>query len=71
MTATTDTRPCGGCGRYKPRGRYDTSQCRFCWLFFHDERYRRLWGGEGVANIPTSSSKPRMSITELAARKRH
>lgn len=27
-------------------------QCRLCWLFAHDQRYRSLWGGEGPAVPP-------------------
>lgn len=33
-----DRTPCG-----------NTATCRLCWLFAHDDRYRRLWGGEGPA----------------------
>lgn len=67
----TDRRACGGCGRFKPGSRYDNTQCRFCWLFNHDERYRTLWGGEGLPHSAVVLPKPKVSISELAAKRKH
>lgn len=53
---------------------YDPSRCRVCWLYMTDIRYRRLWGGDDNVATPKNShqsAKPRMSISELAAQKRH
>lgn len=38
-------RPCR-CDRFQP-GEYRTGDCRSCWLYRHDDRYRKLWGNCG------------------------
>jgi hypothetical protein len=38
-------RPCT-CDRIKQDGIYTLDQCRICWLYHFNPRYRRLWGGE-------------------------
>lgn len=45
------------CGHEPPE-----AGCRLCELAAGDERYRRLWGTAG---------KPRLSVDELARRRRH
>lgn len=35
-------RPCQ-CDRCDQAGPYDKGQCRLCWLFHNDPRYRQLW----------------------------
>lgn len=39
--------PCGGCNRGAPyEGGYDVArQCRYCWLYHNDPRYRALFDG--------------------------
>lgn len=38
------SRPCE-CERVVKGSKYEASQCRVCWLYWHDPRYRSLWGG--------------------------
>src|SRR5579859_1398849 len=46
--------PCGGCGRVISGKKWDDSQCRFCWLFQNDARYRKHWGGPAsLPNVQT------------------
>jgi hypothetical protein len=49
-----DTRPCRGCGKGSPFiGDYIIErQCRFCWLFENDARYKALWTSQPIPNIP-------------------
>lgn len=48
------------CGHPSPR-----PGCRWCGLAAKDPRYARLWWGEDA------TPKPRLSLAELIARKRH
>lgn len=47
----------------------DTKNCRLCFLYETNPHYRKHWGGPPLA-IPRSA-KPRMSIAEMANKKRH
>jgi hypothetical protein len=60
-----------GCDNYTPGAPYRPGECRLCWLFAHDDEYRRLLSG-GAAGPATrvSGGKPRRSIDELAAARR-
>ncbi len=40
-------RPCT-CDRINQDGSYSLEDCRLCWLFRFDPRYRKLWGGESI-----------------------
>jgi hypothetical protein len=31
------------CDRFTKGSAYDTSQCRLCWLYYHDVEYREHW----------------------------
>ena len=38
------SRPCGNCNNYRPGQPFDTTRdCRLCWLYHNDERYRQFW----------------------------
>lgn len=54
--------PCGGCGRVGGRV-YRAGDCRFCWLYQYDARYRELW-----ADVPP---RWRRVLTFLRALIRH
>jgi hypothetical protein len=50
-------RPCGGCGK-AAYGPYLDGQCRACWLYLNDYRYRRAYDlgeADGKAPIPRAS----------------
>jgi hypothetical protein len=37
------------CGRFRRGEPYSLDQCRVCWLYEHDSRFRALWGDAGPA----------------------
>lgn len=42
--------------------------CRLCWLWHNDERYNRLWGGDGAVNARQSPFTPAKAARPLPAR---
>jgi hypothetical protein len=52
-------RPCT-CDRFQKDQPYQLGQCRLCWLYHNDDRYRRLWDGlplEPQGNEPDGPPK--------------
>lgn len=56
--------PCGGCGNAQV-GKELPGQCHFCWLAYNNPRYR-VW-----LDYLRRKTKPRLSIDDLAAQRRH
>ena len=63
MTKEVREIPCGFCGRCIPGEPWNPNRdCRYCWLYHHDGRYRKLWGGTSSDDPdeiqPASQEKP-------------
>ena len=48
-------------------GQPERDGCRVCWLFFHDERYTRLWTGKNPLPLPTSNPLHRRDCEHMGA----
>ena len=40
----------------------DRENCRLCWLYCHDERYRTLWDGRAVAAATTRVTRRALCV---------
>lgn len=48
------------CSAWHPEPKPD--ECRPCWLFLHDARYNRLWGGDGKVSEGKPFVAPRPGL---------
>lgn len=60
-------RPCS-CDRCEIGKPYDTSQCRLCWLYYNNNKYHKLWGGE--QELPSLIQQGLNAVAAIANRVR-